>query len=302
MIASSDSRSIVLAVDDNPESLGLVCSALEAQGMTVLVARTGEAAIELARRVQPDVILMDAVMPGMDGFETCRRLKQNPEFSWAPVIFMTGLSEPENVLKGLKMGGVDYVTKPVVVEELVARVTVHLLNARLIRGAQGALDTTGRSVLAFDTEARLIWGSPLAMSWARSEAGILGADGRAKPEACRWLQRSEDLPVSMVEPYEVGRRQLHYIGTIASGERLVKLQEGSNADGPAHLSSQFGLTPREAEVLLWLTRGKTNRDIGEILNLSARTVNKHLEQVFQKLGVDNRTSAAIVADRALNAG
>lgn len=114
-MASSDfeTRSIALVVDDNPESLGMVSAALETHGMTVLVARDGRSAINLTHRVQPDVILMDAIMPEMDGFETCRALKFGPNPVLAPIIFMTGLSDQEHIVKGLRAGGVDYITKPV---------------------------------------------------------------------------------------------------------------------------------------------------------------------------------------------
>ena len=82
--------------------------------MTVLVAREGDHALSIVEKVTPDVILMDAVMPGTDGFETCRRLKQNRALAHVPVIFMTGLSDTEHIVEGLEAGGVDYVTKPIV--------------------------------------------------------------------------------------------------------------------------------------------------------------------------------------------
>ena len=117
-----EAQNIALVVDDNPEALGMVSTALEENGITVLVARDGETAIELAQRIQPDVILMDAIMPAPDGFETCRRLKLGNAPISTPIIFMTGLSEPEHIVRGLKAGGVDYITKPVVIEELLARI------------------------------------------------------------------------------------------------------------------------------------------------------------------------------------
>ena len=96
----------------------------------------------------PDVILMDALMPGTDGFETCRRLKQNKALAHVPVIFMTGLSDTEHIIEGLEAGGVDYVTKPIVPGELLARIRVHLANARIAHSARTALDAFGRFLLA----------------------------------------------------------------------------------------------------------------------------------------------------------
>ena len=116
--------------------------------MTVLVARDGEHALSIVERVTPDVVLMDAVMPGTDGFETCRQLKQNKALAHVPVIFMTGLSDTEHIIKGLEAGGVDYVTKPIVPGELLARIRVHLANARMAHSARAALDVFGRFLLA----------------------------------------------------------------------------------------------------------------------------------------------------------
>src|ERR1700742_5106483 len=109
-----ESRDIVLVVDDSPETLRMLTDAIEQAGMTVLVARESEAALSIIERVLPDVILMDALMPGTDGFETCRRLKQNKALAHVPVIFMTGLSDTEHIIEGLEAGGGDYVTKPIV--------------------------------------------------------------------------------------------------------------------------------------------------------------------------------------------
>src|SRR5246127_5703582 len=109
----NDTRNIVLVVDDSPETLRLLTDAIEDAGMTVLVAREGEHALSIVEKVLPDVILMDALMPGMDGFETCRRLKHNSTLAHVPVIFMTGLTETQDIVNGLEAGGVDYVTKPI---------------------------------------------------------------------------------------------------------------------------------------------------------------------------------------------
>ena len=125
--------------------------ALEDAGYTVLVAQSAPRALTLVERVTPDIVLMDALMPGMDGFETCRRHEaQCRRWRPVPIIFMTGLTETEHVVRGLDAGGVDYVTKPVAPDEVIARIGVHLANARLTRSAQIALDAAGRFLLAAD--------------------------------------------------------------------------------------------------------------------------------------------------------
>jgi DNA-binding response OmpR family regulator/DNA-binding CsgD family transcriptional regulator len=288
-------KSIALVVDDNPESLGMVSIALENQGLTVLVARDGHAAIQLTERVQPDVILMDAVMPNLDGFETCRILKTGPNPTLAPIIFMTGLSDQEHVVKGLQAGGVDYITKPVVIEELLARMTTHVLNSRLLQSARQAIDASDRMVLAFSEGLDLRWGSEKALE-ALSAGGFEVGSMAFKA----WLASCVGQPVSSVEGFEGPNMNFQFIGYSDAREILVKLVHQRAGLKEDLLQEAFGLTAREAEVLYWLTLGKTNRDISTILTLSARTVNKHLEQVFQKMGVDNRTSAAVLADRQLN--
>ena len=290
-------KNIALVVDDNPESLGMVSTALELEGMTVLVARDGLSAIQLTERVQPDVILMDAVMPNLDGFETCRRLKSGLNPTTAPIIFMTGLTEQEHVVKGLQSGGVDYITKPVVIEEMIARLTTHVLNSKLLQSARDAIDTIERSVLAYTINSKLVWTSERARQQiATQDLDVLSS------AVSTWVQSCVGAPVSSVEPYHLkDAYALQFIGLSAAREVLVRIVKQRAACNEDVLKSAFNLTQREAEVLFWLTLGKTNRDISSILSLSARTVNKHLEQVFQKMGVDNRTSAAVLADRKINA-
>src|ERR1700733_12804662 len=109
-----------------------------------------------------DVALVVAVMPGMDGFETCRRLKRDAGLSNVPVIFMTGLAETEHIVHGLEAGGVDYVTKPIVIQEMLARIRVHLANARLTQSARAALDVSGRFLFAVSRQGKIMWATPQA--------------------------------------------------------------------------------------------------------------------------------------------
>ena len=161
-MTNHEPRNIVLVVDDSPDTLRMLTDAIEGAGMTVLVALDGEQALSLIERVTPDVILLDAVMPGIDGFEICRRLKRNSDLSHVPVIFMTGLSETEDIIMGLDAGGVDYVTKPIAPNELLARIRVHLANARISQSARAALDASGRFLLAVNRSGRVLWSTPQA--------------------------------------------------------------------------------------------------------------------------------------------
>ncbi|CAO3402003.1 response regulator [Azospirillum palustre] len=298
-------RDMILVVDDTPDTLGFLTEAIEQADLTVLVAVDGESALELVGQITPDLILMDAVMPGLDGFETCRRLKQIPHLSHIPVIFMTGLSETEHVVKGLEAGGVDYVTKPIVVDELIARIRVHLTNARVAYAARAALDATGRFLLATDGEGRLLWCTPQA---ERLLAGLPPAAASGLAAGLAGLRRTaspgnaaETFTAELPDGEGVRRLEFTYLSPANPDEYLFRLSEPTAGRQEAVLRDALGLTAREAEVLLWIANGKPNRDIGEILGISPRTVNKHLEQVFTKLGVENRASAAALAIRTLAA-
>ena len=293
-------RDSVLVVDDTPDALGFLTEALERSGFTALVATGGVQALALLGRITPDLILLDAMMPGLDGFETCLRIKAGPA-AHVPVIFMTALSETEHIVKGLSVGGVDYVTKPIIVDELLARIRVHLGNARNAQSARTALDTSGSYLVAVDRSGRLVWSTPQALRLLQEGAP---AGAAALPvEAAAWLldALAATPPGPMVLP-RVGDRpplRLSYLGASAPDELLLRLSLSETRTEADTLRAKFGLTPREAEVLLWLARGKPNRDIAEILDLSPRTVNKHLETIFAKLGVENRASAAVLTTRAL---
>src|ERR1700747_309995 len=126
MITEPKKRDIALVIDDSPETLRLLTDALDNAGMTVMVALDGASAMRIVDQITPDIILLDAVMPAMDGFEPCRRLKRDGALSNVPVIFMTGLTETEHIVRGLEAGGGAFVDKRAVIEELLARIRVHL--------------------------------------------------------------------------------------------------------------------------------------------------------------------------------
>lgn len=299
------SRETVLVVDDSPETLGMLTDALEALGLTVLVALDGEMTLTLLERVTPDLILMDAVMPGIDGFETTRRIKLKRELKHIPVIFMTGLSETQHIVEGFKAGGVDYLTKPIVPEEVIVRMRVHLANARQTHSAHEALDDARRFLLSVDREGGVLWGTPQAARLMETGPPELCGDGRTLAVPARiWLQRCIEGTAAVSREWSIAtgedaRLVVTYFGEVGPDEFLLRLLEQSLELDRERLRDRFGLTAREAEVLFWIARGKSNRDVGVILDLSPRTVNKHLEPIFQKLGVENRTSAASLAIQAL---
>lgn len=295
---------IALVVDDSIESLSFLTTALEAEGVTVLLARSGEAALGIAGKIVPDIILMDAVMPGLDGFETCKSLKAMSSVAEVPVIFMTGLTETEHIVHALDVGGVDYLTKPINLDELRARIRVHLANARRAQSARVALDAAGRHLMALSSSGVTLWATPQAGKLLERIMAGFDAASVIAAEVRPWLAaRGNANSIAgdslTLEPRSGARVQLMCLGMIGADEYLFRLLTPGDENQDGILRRQFGLTQRESEVLLWIARGKSNRDIGEILGLSPRTVNKHLEQVYSKLGVENRASAAIRATHIL---
>jgi DNA-binding response OmpR family regulator/DNA-binding CsgD family transcriptional regulator len=296
-------RNVVLVIDDSIESIHMLNDVLEEADFTVLVALEGSQALTITKNIKPDIILLDAIMPNMDGFETCKQLKLNPQLVDVPIIFMTGLSDTEHVVMGLTAGGVDYVTKPINADELIARMRVHLTNARMTQSARMALDTAGQYLFTVDLNGELLWATPqvnqLLLS-AESETDVEALNVRLAAILTAWLKHKPETGNQLKLPNVVQPMTIEMLNFIDNREYLLRLSNPHKpADDTHALKEQFGVTGREADVLLWIANGKTNREIGQILEMSPRTVNKHLEQIFRKLGVENRTSAAAIAIKCL---
>jgi len=305
--ANSD---VVLIVDDVPDNLSVLHDALDESGYTVLVATSGAAALQRAAQAVPDIILLDAMMPGMDGFEVARRLKAAPQTAHIPIVFMTGLTETEYLVAALESGGVDYVTKPIKPKEVLARMGVHLKGARERRQARSALDAFGYATITVRaSDGSLMWQTPLArellerycgtaapqtpvpvLAWLRTSLRRLAQQGEsARPDNLIIERGATRLTFRLHQ--QMGDSD----ATAEDGEWLIVMREVSDTAVIEAMSLSFKLTPREAEVLYWVVKGKTNKDIGDILGSSPMTVKKHLERVFVKLGVETRTAAAGLA-------
>ena len=287
-------RHAILVVDDDLDSLRMLSDALSAEGYTVLAARDAEEALQRLEIVIPDGILLDALMPGMDGFELCRTLKANPHWVHIPVVFMTGLSETEQILKGFASGGVDYVVKPLRLPEVLVRLATHVGNARAGRLAREAVDVAGLGTVVLDSLGRVAWRSPQAMRWLQAAFGEEGGQ-----QAQTWLQSA--LSSSEVSTVSTDNNVLvaRYMGASGISESMLVLHQTPAQSANSVRQPDVPLTPRETEVLSWLAKGKTNRDIADILGMSHRTVNKHLEHIFVKLGVETRSAATAIAGQIL---
>jgi DNA-binding response OmpR family regulator/DNA-binding CsgD family transcriptional regulator len=294
---------VVLVVDDSIETIHMLNDVLEEAGFKVLVALEGSQALTITKNISPDIILLDAMMPNMDGFETCKHLRKNSALIDVPIIFMTGLSDTEHVIKGLTAGGVDYVTKPINAEELTARMRVHLTNARITQSARLALDTAGQYLLTVDLQGQLLWTTPQVSKLLDSAEAIEGANPlslRLPLLLLEWFSHQPTTGQQLKIPKLVRPLTIEMLNFIDNREYLLRLTNPHKPDEDTQaLKTQFGVTGRESDVLLWIANGKTNREIGTILDMSPRTVNKHLEQIFKKLNVENRTSAAALAIRCV---
>lgn len=298
---------VVLIVDDVLDNLAVLHDALDESGFTVLVANGGLKAIQIAKDTQPNIILLDAVMPEMDGFEVCAKLKEDIDTRDIPIIFMTGLTEAEHVAAAFEAGGTDYVTKPIRPKEVLARISSHLQAAKMMTQARGALDAFGQAAIAITpSDAKIVWQTPLARDWMAAY-GVFGTDQNATNAFYEWIKRGQQTVKTQktLEPLTIIRSADRLTFSIVDPSNpeqwVILLREESDGAQIEALSAIFKLTKRESEVLYWATKGKTNKDIADILAASPRTINKHLEHVFVKMGVETRTAAASLAASKLRA-
>ena len=287
---------IVLVVDDSPDSLGMINTALNQAGYTVLVALNGQQALEIIKQIQPNVVLMDAVMPVMDGFECCQAMRK--QLPLLPIIFMTGLTDTENTVKAFEHGGNDFISKPIKPAELLARITVHVNNADMINNARVALDEAKQFVFAINNAGETLWATPGTRELLSTHEFELEETANQFSSALNgWLNDAEKK--DLIIKTNVAPLTFRYVKSINQDEHLLRVIGKNLLLDASVLESALPVTKRESEVLLWVAHGKTNREIGEILSLSPRTVNKHLEQIYPKIQVDNRASATSIVIQAL---
>jgi len=304
LLPRSDNK-LVLLVDDMPDNLKLLSSALDSAGYTVLVALDGASALERVNYVTPDIILLDAVMPSMDGFETCRRLKTHRLAAQVPVVFMTALTDPEDVVRGFHAGGIDYVTKPLEISVVLARIESHLRHARMMSTASQAIDAAAHAVVVLDTRGNLVWETRRARHWLNQYFGPDDEASRMPAPLAAWIldcvtRHAMQQAVHAFSQERDGQRlDIRFASSQKAGEFILLLEENPIPRDPMDcLASAYQLTQRERDVLTWVAKGKTNRDVSDILGMSPRTVNKHLEHIFVKLGVETRAAATALVLRA----
>jgi CheY-like chemotaxis protein/DNA-binding CsgD family transcriptional regulator len=302
----------LLIVDDLPANVDVVLGFLSGAGYRVLISDSGKRALEQLTLALPDIILLDLMMPEMDGIETCIRIKENPEWSHIPVIIMTAADELSKKLAAFQAGAVDFVTKPVQPEEVQARVQTHLQ----IRELQSTLELKNRELaeeieLRLDAEKQLEASLEQALLVTNRQGQILFATGQARillntffsgtadnllPDDLRtWLNGPENQKPRLISHRKRGEIEIDHFALSKSGNlSLLRIEHRNGDNGPKALLA-LGVTAREAEVLYWMAEGKTNPEIAIIIDASLNTVKKHAINLFAELGVETRTAAARLA-------
>lgn len=310
MSKNSHTNGIVMIVDDTPGNLALLSETLTEAGYRVLVAIDGVSALEQIVYLKPDIILLDVMMPGIDGFETCNRLKSESETAHIPVLFMTALSELDDLLRGFGEGAVDYLVKPIRPPEVLARVDAQLTQARNLRRVENFLNHSPFSALAIDLSGNITWLTPGGNRWLDEFLQKHRFTGKHEvssllPEPLlEWFKKRLGVTeISEEGAFESYRAGVSFSAKITAcqntGEYLLMLEKHTGEWDLDSVRNSLGLTFREAEILMWISRGKTNKEVGVILGSSPRTINKHLEHIFEKLGVVTRAAAvSMVLQRA----
>ncbi len=305
----------LLIVDDIPANLSMLIDAASAAGYRVLLAESGERALKLAARTRPDLVLLDVMMPGLDGYATCRRLKADPALRDVPVIFLSALDDATDKIAGLEAGGLDYVAKPLDPAEVLARIRVHLelrdlrqqlaarnveleaANAQLEETERHLRQSLDRAVLVASLDGQILFSTLRATRMLLEHFGV--ADATTLPPVLLACIRSPAREAACEIPSRRPGLRARCFAEVGEAECATLLLEEAGASTAARLE-KLGLTPREAEVLFWIAEGKSNPEIALILANTAGTVKKQVQSILEKLSLENRLIAARRAREVLD--
>ena len=310
-------RQTILIVDDVPANLGVLLDFLDTAGYQVLVAESGESALAQLAYATPDIILLDVTMPGIDGYETCRRLKSDARWRDTPVLFLTALNETMDKVRAFEVGAVDFISKPLHPEEVLARVRSHLQIRSLQQDLEEKNALLEKAVaLRIEAEEQLQQSLDRAVLVVRDRDQIQFCTRLARRLLDRYFPegRAENtLPAPLADwssnghgneawTKELGETRLQarmFAETRPGSSFMLLLEEQAVSGGsPASLLC-LGLTRREAEVLFWIAHGKSSPEIAIILEAALNTVKKHVQNILLKLGVESRLAAALRATEIL---
>lgn len=307
----------ILIVDDLPANLGVLLDFLDTAGYKVLVAESGEGALAQLAYAEPDIILLDVTMPGIDGYETCRRLKADERWRETPVLFLTALNETTDKVRGFDVGAVDFISKPLHPEEVLARVRAHLeirslqqdleeKNALLEKAVALRMEAENQLQQSLDRAVMIVCERDRIQFCTRLARRLLDRyfpalkDEAILPEALASWFAHNAVNDAWQGALDETRLEVRIFAEPRPGACFMLLLEEHATSGasPASLLC-LGLTNREAEVLFWIAHGKTNPEIAIILEAALNTVKKHVQNILLKLGVETRLAAALRATETL---
>lgn len=306
--------STVLVVDDTPANLGLVFRILRDAAYNVLLAQGGASALGLLAETRPDIVLLDVQMPGMDGFEICRRIKASPETADIPVLFLTVLDDPAAKVRGFDVGGVDYLTKPIEPTELLARLNTHLSLRNLRRMFQEQRQQLEQQLLERTAALEVALARQHLLqqevqrlrefSAAQSEQvqqllqSLLAERGQPQGQtdalARQILPGLASLRATLTDllahpDSESHSRRAAALQTVGQIEQQLAQHvppvNPASADGFVHDHPLVQLSAREQEVLQLLATGKETSEIAELLGVADNTVRVYRSRLMNKLGL-----------------
>lgn len=265
-----EKRHTILIVDDIPKNIELAANILQAKNYNITFATSGAAALEKVKSIDFDLILLDVMMPEMDGFEVCKHLKDDPKTKEIPVIFLTAKSETENVVKGFELGAVDYVTKPFSTEELLARVKTHIDIRRKFE--EKAL-----------LEKQLMSGNAVADSSREQLEKELADRKKELSDVTLFYELRSQLDKLIQDKSPVARMEIRHIKEMISNLFIDK----SNQDFHKSLKHNFPkLTFDDLRLCSYLKQRFLNVEIAEFLETSPEAVYTRKSRLRQKLNLD----------------
>lgn len=273
----------ILIIDDEPGNLGFLCDLLAEEGYEPILAESAAAGLRLMHELAPEVVLLDQNMPGTDGVETCRLIRENLAWEGLPVLFLTVAEGAEELERAFAVGATDFLRKPVDRRELLARLRAHLRVAGLQRQLGEQL------MLRFRLEAQLQRGLRRAVVVVDAVGKIVFATDEIRTRLPEWWTSGRPFEANAggAERGWRWRALAAEPGAPLRGYELVQEEEVAGIEDLRTL----GLTPRQAEVMYWMAEGKVNGEIAVILGASVRTVEKHVGHIYERIGVENRYAA-----------
>lgn len=328
---SSEANPIVLLVDDMPVNLHLLVQKLTEEHYRVLVAESGASALERVRYAPPDIILLDVMMPGLNGFETCQQLKKNPATRDIPVLFLTALDDTVDKVQGFAVGGADYITKPLQVAEVMARLDTHLALRRLQQKLQRHNEQLEEQVQerTLQLQGELERRKQQACE-KHKLLDVLGKQSEQLRDLTTWFvknkqEQQSDFTNTLMQqvdqslewaanhltifdalmgnvPNPTDRHQLSEqleqlrttLDQLKTNLQITstEMQQPTAAQQQALENPLLKLSAREREVLQLVVDGKSNTEVAELLYLSTGTVRTHRSRILQKLALDD--TAALI--------